>query len=131
MRICCEQVGNNLSCNCAFLCIITIEEASVDAYKNMYIERTLEPVIRSAAREFPAIIITGRGAEVDIVVDDGTNLIPLEVKLSATPRPAMAAGLIKFKELFGKKVDTGYVIHCGDMLAPLAPKIMALPFARL
>jgi len=35
---------------------------------------------------------TSSGQEVDFVVDTGSALIPLEVKLSATPRPAMAAG---------------------------------------
>jgi predicted AAA+ superfamily ATPase len=74
---------------------------------------------------------TSYGAEVDIVVDYGTNLIPIEVKLSATPRPAMASGLVKFKELFGKKVERGYLIHSGDMLTTLAPQVVALPFACL
>ena len=74
---------------------------------------------------------TSYGAEVDIIVDNGTNLIPIEIKLSATPNPKMASELIKFKELFGKKVTSGYLIHSGNQAAALAPNIVALPFVDL
>lgn len=36
---------------------------------------------------------TSVGTEVDLVVDTGSALVPLEVKLSATPTPAMASGI--------------------------------------
>ena len=41
---------------------------------------------------------TAAGAEVDIVVAEGGRLIPLEAKLSATPRPAMARNLTAFQK---------------------------------
>ena len=43
---------------------------------------------------------TSAGSEVDFVVDTGEKLIPIEVKLSATPRAAMASGIRAF--LFAK-----------------------------
>ena len=39
---------------------------------------------------------TVAGTEVDFVVDVGGRLVPIEVKLSATPRPAMAAAIKAF-----------------------------------
>jgi predicted AAA+ superfamily ATPase len=42
--------------------------------------------------------LTAAGAEVDIVLAEGARLIPLEVKLSATPRPAMARNLTLFRK---------------------------------
>jgi predicted AAA+ superfamily ATPase len=74
---------------------------------------------------------TSAGVEVDIVVDLGTKLIPIEVKLSATPRPSMADGLISFKKDFPKKTGPQYVIHPGDVRLPLAPDVLALPFAEI
>jgi len=74
---------------------------------------------------------TSSEQEVDFVVDTGTTPVPLEVKLSATPWPAMAAGISALREALGPKVAAGYVIHPGDVRLPLAPQMTAPPFAEL
>ena len=74
---------------------------------------------------------TSAGAEVDLVVEAGGKLIPIEVKLSATPRPAMASGIRAFQGDLGDKAGQGFVIHPGEVRLPLAPKVVALPFAEL
>jgi hypothetical protein len=74
---------------------------------------------------------TSVGVEVDLVVEVGGKLIPIEVKLSATPRPAMASGIRAFQEDLGEKAGPGFVIHPGQVRLPLAPKVVALPFAEL
>lgn len=74
---------------------------------------------------------TSAGTEVDLVVEAGGKLIPIEVKLSATPRPAMADAIRTFKEDFGRKAGAGYVVHPGDVRLPLAPGVTALPFGEL
>lgn len=74
---------------------------------------------------------TAAGVEVDLIVESHGRLIPLEVKLSATPRPAMAASIRAFQQDFVGKATTGYVIHPGDVRLPLAPEVMALPFTEL
>lgn len=71
------------------------------------------------------------GAEVDIVVEVGRRLVPIEVKLSATPRPAMAGAIKTFQQHLGDQAAAGFVIHPGDLRLPLAPAITALPFAEL
>jgi len=74
---------------------------------------------------------TSVGAEVDFVVEDGQRLVPIEVKLSATPRPAMASALRVFQEDLGKKAGPGYVVHPGDVMLPLGSGVRALPFVQL
>ena len=74
---------------------------------------------------------TSAGVEVDLVVETGGKLIPVEVKLSATPRPAMASGIRVFQEDLGEEAGQGFVIHPGDVRLPLAPGVVALPFAEL
>lgn len=71
------------------------------------------------------------GTEVDFVVETGGNLVPIEVKLSATPRPAMASAIKIFQKDFGDKALPGYVVHPGDIMLPLGPDVTALPFAEL
>ncbi|MFH1982381.1 MAG: ATP-binding protein [Pseudomonadota bacterium] len=74
---------------------------------------------------------TATGTEVDIVIDTDGRLIPIEVKLSATPRPAMAGAIRKFREDYGTRVQPGYVVHPGDIRLPLGSGVTALPFAAL
>jgi hypothetical protein len=74
---------------------------------------------------------TSAGVEVDLIVEARDKLIPVEVKLSATPRPAMASGIRAFQEDLGEKAGLGFVIHPGNVRLPLAPKIVALPFSEL
>ena len=74
---------------------------------------------------------TARGQEVDFLVEWETRIVPIEVKLSATPRPRMAASIHALRDLLGDKAAPGYVVHPGDTRLPLAPGVTALPFADL
>ena len=74
---------------------------------------------------------TSAGTEVDILLEMGDKLLPIEVKASATPRPSMASSIVTFKRDFAGKAATGYVIHTGDTVLPLAPDVVSLPFAHL
>ncbi len=73
---------------------------------------------------------TSAGAEVDFLVEDGTDVIPIEVKLSATPRPRMAAGIEQLRADLGERVRPGYVVHPGNVELPLGQHATALPFGR-
>lgn len=74
---------------------------------------------------------TSAGTEVDVLVEYGQKLVPLEVKLSSTPRQAMASGIKVFQEDLGDKAAPGYVLHAGDIRLPLGSGVTALPFAEL
>jgi len=74
---------------------------------------------------------TSTGTEIDILIETGLGLIPIEVKLSATPRPAMASSIKAFQEDFGDKAMPGYVVHPGEIRLPLGADVTALPFAEL
>jgi len=74
---------------------------------------------------------TSSGVEVDILVETDGNLIPIEVKLSATPRPDMAKSIKILQKDLGNRVSSGYVVHSGDIRLPLAENVTALPFADL
>lgn len=73
---------------------------------------------------------TTAGTEVDLVMDTGIALIPIEVKLSTTPRAGMAAGIEAFRRDLGERVRRGYVVHPGDTKLPLSPSAVAWPFGE-
>ncbi len=74
---------------------------------------------------------TVAGTEVDFIVETEAGLVPIEVKLSATPRPAMASTIKTFLRDLGERSRPGYVIHPGDVTLPLGAGVRALPFAQL
>ncbi len=71
------------------------------------------------------------GTEVDIVVDIGGKLVPIEVKVSATPRPTMASAIKTLQKDLGEKSMPGYVVYPGNVRLPLGRGVSALPFAEL
>ena len=74
---------------------------------------------------------TSTATEVDIVIETAGSLVPIEVKLSATPKPAFAASIKIFRGDYGDRILPGYVVHPGDVRLPLAPGVTALPFTEL
>jgi len=71
------------------------------------------------------------GTEVDFVIETDDGLVPIEVKLSGTPRPAMAASVKSFQRDLADAAVPGYVVHPGTIQLPLASGVTALPFADL
>ena len=74
---------------------------------------------------------TRAGTEVDLVVETAGGLVPIEVKLSATPRPKMAASIQAFQRDMQDAALPGYVVHPGDIHLPLGPGVTALPLGAL
>ena len=71
------------------------------------------------------------GTEVDFVVETRAGLVPIEVRLSATPRPVMARAIRTFQGDMKTGSKPGYVVHPGDIRLPLGPAVTALPLADL
>jgi len=74
---------------------------------------------------------TSSGHEVDLVLEHGAQLVPVEVKLSSTPRLSMAGNLRVFQGDYGTRAENGYVVHPGDARLPLGPGVTTLPFGDL
>jgi hypothetical protein len=75
---------------------------------------------------------TSTGTEVDLLVElGGGEMVPIEVKTSATPRPIMAKSIRALRRDLGERVHPGYVVHPGDVRLPLGDGDLALPFADL
>jgi len=74
---------------------------------------------------------TSTGVEVDLIVETAGKLIPIEIKMSATPDRSMARNIISFrKDLYGQS-EKGFIVHPGDVSLQLVPDAVALPFADL
>ncbi|MBU1169531.1 MAG: ATP-binding protein [Proteobacteria bacterium] len=56
------------------------------------------------------------GHEVDLVIDSGTRLIPIEIKSSETVEKSLFRGLKYFKSLGPSVAETGVLVHGGEGL---------------
>jgi hypothetical protein len=74
---------------------------------------------------------TSTGMEVDFVIETSAKLVPIEVKLSSTPRPAMASSIKTFQKDFDDRALPGYEIHPGEGKLPLGPGVTAWPYSQL
>jgi predicted AAA+ superfamily ATPase len=74
---------------------------------------------------------TAIGEEVDVVIEAGRHLVPVEVKATARPRLADAAHLRTFRAEYGRKVRAGLLLHCGGTLDWIAPDVLAAPWWRV
>ncbi|MBL8730031.1 MAG: ATP-binding protein [Planctomycetes bacterium] len=74
---------------------------------------------------------TASGEEVDLVIETGGSLLPIEVKASTRPRLADAVHLRSFRQEYGKRARAGLLVHTGSTLEWLAPDVLAVPWWRL
>jgi predicted AAA+ superfamily ATPase len=74
---------------------------------------------------------TVNGEEVDLVIETGGRLLPIEVKASTRPRLSDAAPLRSFRREYGKKARAGLLLHTGATLEWLAPDVLAVPWWRV
>lgn len=71
---------------------------------------------------------TSNGVEVDFLVLSRGRIVPVEVKLSATPRPALAKPILGLQEALGNRGGHGFVVHSGSGALPLAATVTSLGF---
>lgn len=74
---------------------------------------------------------TASGEEVDLVVETGGKLIPIEVKATTRPRTSDTRGLRAFRDEYGPRCRTALLLHTGERTEWLAPGILAAPWWRV
>jgi predicted AAA+ superfamily ATPase len=99
--------------------------------ENAVVMEILKSVDHRGERPRLSFFRTSDGHEVDLVLELGERLVPVEVKATATPLPRMGDDIRLFRALAGEAVAPGYVVHSGDVTSPLGEGVSALPFAGL
>ncbi|MDV3206354.1 MAG: DUF4143 domain-containing protein, partial [Rhodococcus ruber] len=71
---------------------------------------------------------TTSGEEVDLVIESGGRLLPIEIKATSRPRLSDIAGLRSFRAEYGERARRGLLLHDGDLLDWIAPDVLAAPW---
>ena len=74
---------------------------------------------------------TATGEEVDIVIEAGGRLLPVEVKTTSRPRLRDAAHLRSFRAEYGETARAGLLLHAGGTVDWIAPGVLAAPWWRV
>lgn len=74
---------------------------------------------------------TTAGDEVDLVVEAGGRLLPVEIKATSRPRIEDTAHLRTFRAEYGKRARAGLLLHTGSTLEWITPGILAAPWWRV
>ena len=71
------------------------------------------------------------GWEVDVLVELSGRLYPVEVKATATPRPAHAETLVRWRSIAGEKAGSGLVVTQAQEASALVPGVRVIPWYLL
>jgi hypothetical protein len=74
---------------------------------------------------------TATGEEVDLVIETGDRVLPIEIKATTRPRIRDAAHLRTFRGEYGKKARAGLLLHTGTTIEWLTPDVLAAPWWRV
>jgi predicted AAA+ superfamily ATPase len=70
---------------------------------------------------------THAGAEVDLVIEVGTRLVPVEIKRSTRVGSYDLRGLLSFLDAFADRAPFGVVLYSGDHIARPSERIVLVP----
>ncbi len=71
---------------------------------------------------------TSEGNEVDLIIEKGNKIIPLEVKLSSRVNSSMAKDLAGFCKLFSDRIDKAFVVSLSSERISLGKSVESIPF---
>lgn len=74
---------------------------------------------------------TTTGEEVDFVIERGSELLAVEVKATSRPRAADARHLRTFRDEYGDAVRGCLLLHTGERVEWMGPRILAAPWWRV
>ena len=86
--------------------------------------RLVEPALAARLCAMPAVVV-------DLVIECGGRLVPVEIKAGARPRLSDAVHLRSFRKEYGKTARCGLLIHTGNTMEWLAPDVLAVPWWRV
>jgi len=98
-------------------------------FENFCVHEVVKHFLNAGQRPSLYYLRTSNGLEVDLLIEKSyQELIPVEVKLSKTPSPAMAAPIMQMKKIFSKlPLRDGFLLSLSEKTIQLTTEVKALP----
>lgn len=71
------------------------------------------------------------GEETDFVIEAGDRLLPIQVKATTRPRLRDISHLLTFRTQYPHKSRRGLLLHTGDTLEWITPRVLAAPWWKV
>lgn len=84
-------------------------------YENFVIADLLKRSLNRASSDHFWFYRDSRGREVDLLIERGGRLIPVEIKSSSTFSPDFVSGIRHFRSVFGETAAPGWLLFNGDV----------------
>lgn len=96
-------------------------------FENYCIQETVKCYANRGEQPRISYLRTNNGLEVDLIIEGGNQRpLPVEIKLSKTPTPALASGLSRYASLFAQAdPEDGLLLCLADGTTPLARGVTA------
>lgn len=98
-------------------------------FENFCVHETVKHFLNVGQRPPLYFLRTSNGLEVDLLIEKSyQELIPVEIKLSKTPSPAMAASVTRIKKTFDKlPLKDGFLVSLSEKTMQLTTDVKAMP----
>jgi hypothetical protein len=96
-------------------------------FENFCIQETIKLFFNRGRRGNLYYLRTNNKLEIDLLIEKSfETLLPVEIKLSKTPNPAMGSNIARFKKLFsGLTIQKGMIVSLTEKTTPLSADISA------
>lgn len=97
-------------------------------FENFCIQETVKFFLGQGIQPPLFYMRTGNGLEIDLLIEPAAGtLVPVEIKLSKTPMPALARPLISFRELFARlNPASGLLLSLTEQTRPLSREVTSV-----
>jgi hypothetical protein len=101
-------------------------------FETFCLQETFKMLLAKGGRPQLFYLRTNNDLEVDLLIRiKNGKWLPVEIKMSQTPKPSMASGILRFKQLFDKLPTTdGVVVTLADREFPLSASVNARPLEQ-
>ncbi len=98
-------------------------------FENFCVQETVKHFLNAGQRPPLYYLRTSNDLEVDLLIEKSyQELIPVEIKLSKTPAPAMAAPVMRIKKTFDKlPLRDGFLVSLSEKSIQLTTDVKAVP----
>jgi len=101
---------------CSLLNISELDKDSIpgELFENWVISEIKKEIINHNKHSELYFWRDSVGEEIDLLIETGGKLVPVEIKLSSTPKPDFAKFLLKWQNICTDKIEKANIVFGGD-----------------
>ena len=100
-------------CSLLNICELNSDSISGELFENWVISEIKKEIVNHNKHSELYFWRDSVGEEIDLIIETGKKLVPVEIKLSSTPKPDFAKFLFKWQDICTDKIEHANIIFGG------------------